>query len=45
VRRWVGVSRTIEPMSTYRLKNLLSPRSVVLVGGSPRARLIESFEN
>src|ERR1700722_3293705 len=23
-------------MSTYRLKNLLSPRSVALVGGSPR---------
>ena len=26
----------IELMSTYRLKNLLSPRSVALVGGSPR---------
>jgi acetyltransferase len=26
----------IEPMSTYRLKNLLSPRSVALVGASPR---------
>ena len=31
-----GASRAIEPMSTYRLKNLLSPRSVALVGGSPR---------
>src|SRR5690349_182465 len=24
------------PMSTYRLKNLLSPRSVALIGASPR---------
>ena len=31
-----GPARTIEPMSTYRLKNLLSPRSVALVGASPR---------
>src|SRR4029077_16700252 len=28
--------RTSEDMSTYRLQNLLSPRSVALVGGSPR---------
>src|SRR5258708_3616978 len=28
-----GYSR---PMSTYRLKNLLSPRSIALVGASPR---------
>lgn len=26
----------LKPMSTYRLQNLLSPRSVALVGGSPR---------
>ncbi len=31
-----GTSRAIELMSTYRLKNLLSPRSVALVGASPR---------
>ena len=31
-----GVSRAIEPISTSRLKNLLSPRSVALVGASPR---------
>jgi acetyltransferase len=31
-----SASRAIEPMSTYRLKNLLSPRSVALVGASPR---------
>ena len=31
-----GASRAIALMSTYRLKNLLSPRSVALVGASPR---------
>jgi acetyltransferase len=31
-----GVSRAIALMSTYHLKNLLSPRSVALVGASPR---------
>jgi acetyltransferase len=31
-----GASRTIALMSTYHLKNLLSPRSVALVGASPR---------
>ncbi len=31
-----GASRTIELMSTYRLKNLLSPRSLALIGASPR---------
>jgi acetyltransferase len=31
-----GACWAIEPMSTYRLKNLLSPRSVALVGASPR---------
>ena len=29
-------SGTVEPMSTYRLKNLLLPRSVALVGASSR---------
>src|ERR1700693_2057768 len=29
-------SRTIDLMSTYRLKSLLAPRSVALVGASPR---------
>jgi acetyltransferase len=28
--------RTNDPMSTYRLQNLLAPRSVALVGASPR---------
>src|SRR4051812_47912784 len=32
----IGASRTIEAMSTYHLKNMLSPRSVALVGASPR---------
>src|SRR5437762_8057330 len=36
MRSWAGASRATEPMSTYRLKNLLSPRSVALVGASPR---------
>ena len=36
-----GASRAIEPMSTYRLKDLLSPRSVALVGGSPRQGSVE----
>ena len=31
-----GASRVIKLMSTYRLKNLLSPRSFALVGASPR---------
>ena len=31
-----GASRAVELMSTYRLENLLSPRSVALVGASPR---------
>ena len=31
-----GVSRATELMSTYHLKNLLSPRSAALVGASPR---------
>jgi acetyltransferase len=31
-----GACRAIEPMSNYRLNNLLSPRSVALVGASPR---------
>ena len=31
-----GASRIVELMSTYRLKNVLSPRSVALVGASPR---------
>ena len=31
-----GAGRTVKLMSTYRLTNLLSPRSVALVGASPR---------
>ena len=31
-----GAGRTVKRMSTYRLTNLLSPRSVALVGASPR---------
>jgi acetyltransferase len=31
-----SASQVLRPMSTYRLKNLLSPRSVALVGASPR---------
>jgi acetyltransferase len=35
-QRGAGASRVIKLMSTYRLKNLLSPRSFALVGASPR---------
>ena len=34
--KWPSTGRISRPMSTYRLENLLSPRSVALVGASPR---------